>query len=506
MQASTGCGGVSVGSRRRHAIAGSTFLAAVAGLMACVSAAETPRAGRPRPPNVVVIFADDLGYADIGCFGADRILTPNLDRMAREGTRFTSFCVPQAVCTASRAGLLTGCYPNRVGMSGALNHTSQTGIHPSETLLSERLQARGYATAAYGKWHLGHHPPFWPTHRGFDDFFGIPYSNDNGPRHPVVRGLPPLPLYESERVVETDPDQSLFTRRITDKAVAFIDRNHDRPFFLYVPHVMPHVPIAASEAWRGKSGRGLYADVIGEIDWSVGEIIGAVAKAGIREQTLVVFTSDNGPFLSYGEHAGSAAPLREGKLTCFEGGVRVPCVMRWPGRIPAGRACDALLTTLDLCTTVAALCDAGPVAGKPVHASDGLDLSPLLFGEPGAVGRGSLWYYSGEELHAVREGDWKLHLPHEFLTVAGEPGRDGRPSSSAAVKPLQISESGIRGIASRHGYRVEQLPLSLFNLATDPGESRNLADLHPEVVARLMNVAEEARRELGDALTGAIGR
>src|SRR5581483_8294275 len=241
-----------------------------------------------------------------------------------------------------------GCYPNRVGMGGALNHTSTVGLSRRETLLSELCKTQGYATAIYGKWHLGHQPPFLPTRRGFDEWLGIPYSNDNGPLHPVIRGIPPLPLYENETVVEHDPDQSQFTRRFTERAVRFIDQHKDRPFILYVPHVMPHVPIFASARFRGTSGRGLYGDVIQELDWSVGEILAALRRNGLDDKTVVIFASDNGPFLSYGEHAGSAGKLRGGKLTTFEGGVRVPGIVRWPGHVPAGRVCGELVTTMDL--------------------------------------------------------------------------------------------------------------------------------------------------------------
>jgi arylsulfatase A-like enzyme/dienelactone hydrolase/glucose/arabinose dehydrogenase len=455
-----------------------------------------------RPPNVVVIMADDLGFGDVGCFGGTTIRTPNLDRMAAEGARFASFLVGQSVCTASRAALLTGCYPNRVGMAGALNHTSPTGIAPAERLLSERLKRRGYATACYGKWHLGLHPPFWPTFRGFDEFFGIPYSNDNGPLHPTVPTMPPLPLYDGVEVVEIDPDQGLFTRRFTERAVDFIARHRERPFFLYVPHVMPHVPIFASPEWHGRSGRGLYADVVEELDASVGTILEALKTHGIDDRTLVVFLSDNGPFLSYGEHAGSAAPFREGKLTTFEGGMRVPCIARWPGHVPAGRVVDEIVSTLDLCATVAALAGAEPVDRR----ADGLDVRPLLFGAPDGHGRETFLYYSGTELQAVREGDWKLHLPHDYLTVAAEPGRDGKPSNFGRMKPESMALSGVRGIASRHGYRVESLPLSLYNLADDPGEMHDVAAAHPDVVARLEAVAAEARADLGDSLTGVRGR
>lgn len=464
--------------------------------LALLGAAALAAAPAERP-NLVFIFADDLGYGDLGCYGASDIKTPHIDLLAREGTRFTDFYVAQPVCTASRAALLTGCYSNRVGMAGALNHTSTTGIHPREELLSDLYKKQGYATAIYGKWHLGHQPPFLPTRRGFDEWFGIPYSNDNGPLHPVTRGIPSLPLYENERVMELDPDQSQFTRRITERAVSFIERNKERPFFLYVPHIMPHVPIFASASFKGTSGRGLYGDVVQELDWSVGKIMAALHQHGLDEKTLVIFSSDNGPFLSYGEHAGSAGPLREGKLTTFEGGVRTPCIARWPAHVPAGRVSGEIVCAMDLYVTFARLIE----ASLPAVKLDGVDVTPLLLGEAGASGRDVLWYYSGEELQAVRQGDWKLHLPHEYLLVAGEPGKGGKPSNYGHLKPESIELSGIRGIASRHGYRVGKIGLSLYNVRNDAGERNNLAHERPEIVERLQKVAAAARTDLGDALT-----
>src|SRR5687768_15749677 len=254
------------------------------------SVAATP----PAAPNVVLIFVDDLGYADVGCYGAKDIRTPHIDRLAAEGSRFTSFYVGQAVCTASRAALLTGVYPNRIGMGGALNHTSTTGVHPTEKLLSNLFRDQGYATGIFGKWHLGHHRPFLPTRRGFDEWLGIPYSNDLGPLHPVTAGLPALPLYDGEEIIEGDPDQAHFTQRLTTRAISFIEKHRDRPFFVYLPHVMPHVPIFASEKFRGKSKGGLYGDVIEELDASVGEVMAALRLLGLDERTLVIFASDNG--------------------------------------------------------------------------------------------------------------------------------------------------------------------------------------------------------------------
>jgi arylsulfatase len=452
-------------------------------------------------PNVVFILTDDLGYGDLGCYGAKDIRTPHIDRLAAEGTKFTSFYVGQAVCTASRAALMTGSYPNRVAMSGALNHTSTTGLHPREKTLGQVFKDQGYATAMFGKWHLGHHPAFLPTRRGFDEWLGIPYSNDNGPLHPVTRGIPSLPLYDGEEVVEVDPDQSQFTARFTARAIAFIERHRDRPFFLYLPHVMPHVPIFASAKFRGTSGRGLYGDVVQELDWSVGEIMATLRRLGLDEKTLVLFSSDNGPFLSYGEHAGLSGPLREGKLTTFEGGMRTPCLVRWPGRVPAARVSDEPISTMDLHVTFAGLIG----AKLPEVTRDGRDLTPLLCGAPGAKGREEFWFYAGEELHAVRLGDWKLHVPHEYLTVAAEPGRGGKPSNWANMQPQSIENSGIRGIASRHGYRVAATGLALYNVRTDPGETREVAAAHPEIVARLQARVQAARADLGDALTKAKG-
>jgi arylsulfatase len=450
-------------------------------------------------PNVILILADDLGYSDLGCFGSKTIRTPNLDTMAGQGTRFTSFYVAQAVCSASRAALMTGCYPNRVSMQGALNHTSKEGIHPDELLLPEVLKREGYATAAFGKWHLGTAPMFHPLKNGFDEFWGIPYSNDNSKYHPSLAAeMPPLPLYEDEKVIETDPDQSQFTRRITEKAVSFIRRHEEKPFFLYVPHVMPHVPIFASERFAGKSPHGLYADVVEELDWSVGLILAAVQQAGIADKTLILFFSDNGPFLSYGNHAGSAAPLREGKLTSYEGGVRVPFIAHWPGKIPAGKVSDEVLSEMDLLPTLTQWLG---VPG-PTLKTDGRSVGDLLLGKEGAKSpHGALFFYAGTELQAIRNGEWKLHFPHPYITPHAEPGRDGKPSNWENMKPAAITQSGIQGIATRHGYKVAQQELALYNLQEDAGETKDVSAEHPDVVERLKKLAEPLRQELGDSLT-----
>jgi arylsulfatase len=314
--------------------------------------------------------------------------------------------------------------------------------------------------------------------------------------------MPPLPLYDGEKVAELDPDQSQFTKRFTERAIDFLERNAAHQFFLYVPHVMPHVPIFASEQFKGRSEAGLYGDVIEELDWSVGEILATLKRLKLDEQTLVIFISDNGPFLSYGEHAGSAKPFREGKLTAFEGGVRVPCIVRWPGKVPAGRVCDVPFVAMDWLPTLTEL------AGGKLSANtiDGLSVKGLLLGEPAAPPpHKAIFYYSGSELQAVRSGDWKLHFPHSYLTVAAEPGRNGKPSNWGKLAPKSITQSGVEGIASRHGYRVGQLELSLFHLSDDPGEQHNVAAEHPDIVERLSKMAEPIRADLGDALQGNTG-
>ncbi|PQO35974.1 arylsulfatase [Bremerella cremea] len=460
-------------------------------------------AAEERLPNVVLIVTDDMGYADMSSQGAKDFATPNLDHLAKQGTRFTDFYVAQPVCTASRAAFLSGCYPNRLSLQGALNHTSKNGIHPDEYLLPEMFKDMGYATAGMGKWHLGTVMEFWPTRNGFDEWFGTPYSNDNTKYHPVLADeMPPFPLYEGEKVIELDPDQTLFTKRITEKAVSFIERNAERPFFLYVPHIMPHVPIFASEEFRGRTEHGLYGDVIEEVDWSVGEIMRTLDRLKLTDDTIVIFFSDNGPWPSYGEHAGSAGPFREGKLTTFEGGVRVPCIMRWPGHIPADRVCAEPLMAIDLVPTLTKI-----IGGKmPMKKIDGVDISAVMLGEENAKSpHDALFFYGGTGLQAVRSGKWKLHFPHPYITVAGEPGKGGKPSNWGKNQAQSITQSGIEGIASRHGGRVEEIELSLFDITKDPGETNNLAAQYPEVVARLKKLAEPIREELGDSLTGVEG-
>ncbi len=435
-----------------------------------------------RLPNVIIIYADDLGYADIGSFGATGYKTPHLDRMAAEGVRLTDFYVAQAVCSASRAALLTGCYPNRIGIQGALDHRSQFGINANEMTIAEVLKTRGYATAIFGKWHLGHHPQFLPVQHGFDEFFGLPYSNDMWPNHPTSKAYyPELPLIEGEKVIQLNPDQSQLTTWYTERAVKFIEKNRNKPFFLYLPHAMPHVPLFVSDKFKGKTERGLFGDVIEEIDWSVGQVLETIKKNGVDNETLVIFTSDNGPWLSYGNHAGSAKPLRAGKQTAFEGGVRVPFVARWPGKIPARSVVSAEAMMIDLLPTVARLAGAGLPKDRLI---DGHDIWPMLSGSRNRQSpHDALYFYWGKELHAVRSGKWKLHFPHGWNEVV-EPGGDSKP-----------------GRAQR-----QEIGLSLFDLEKDIGETQNVAEQNPDVVKRLTALAEKAREDLGDSLTAREGK
>ena len=444
----------------------------------------------PALPNVVIVFADDLGYGDLGCYGARGYETPHLDRVAREGTRFSNFHVAQPVCSASRAALLTGCYPNRIGIHGALGPAARHGIHPDETTLAEVFKTRGYATGMAGKWHLGHLPEFLPTRHGFDEYLGLPYSNDMWPHHPEARpgAYPPLPLIEGEKVIDpevTREDQTQLTTRYTERAVSFIERHKDRPFFFYLAHSMPHVPLFVSDKFRGKTRRGLFGDVISEIDWSVGQVTAALKRHGLERKTLVVFTSDNGPWLSYGEHAGSAGPFREGKGTCWEGGTRVPCIARWPGRIPAGRTSAAMWMTIDLLPTLAGLID----APLPQAKLDGLNVWPLVSGVPDTRNPHTayLFYYQQNQLQAVSDGEgrYKVLLPHQYRTLEGRPGgKDGKPA--------------------RYGTRALDAP-ELYDLREDEGERRNVAAERPEILKTLLAAAEEARSDLGDSLLSRTG-
>ncbi|MFQ5732864.1 MAG: sulfatase [Planctomycetaceae bacterium] len=444
--------------------------------------AESSRSGtNERPPNVIVVFCDDMGYADIGPFGAKGDKTPNLDRMAREGMKFTSFVVARSVCSPSRAALLTGCYPLRVGVPGNFGPGSRTGLHPDEMTLAELVKQRSYATAMLGKWHLGHRPKFLPVAQGFDEWYGLPYSHDMWPYHPeqgVRYRFPDLPLMEGTKVVNPrmqPKDVSRLTTQYTKRAVAFIKRSHKRPFLLYLAHAMPHVPLFVSKRHAGKTKRGLYGDVISEIDWSMGRILDTLRALKIDKQTLVIFTSDNGPWLLYGDHAGSARPLREGKGTPFEGGYRVPCVMWWPGKIPADSVCSELASTIDILPTVAHLTG----ARLPKRKIDGKNIWPLMAGRKGARSpHDAFYYYSGLRLSGIRSGRWKLMFAQTF-GKPDPPGKNGKPGRRT------------RG----------RIPLSLFDLEADVGERKNVADKHPTVVKRLQQLAKHMRDRLGDGRT-----
>jgi arylsulfatase A len=472
-------------------------------LLLCFTAAflaPVQAAGASKLPNIVLIFTDDQGYADVGVFGAKGFRTPNLDRLATQGRIFRNFHVAQPVCSASRAALLTGCYPNRVGIQGALGPRAKVGLNSQEMTLAELVKQRGYATAIFGKWHLGSEPPFLPLNHGFDEYFGLPYSNDMWPLHPDLvklapgdekrkRGYPDLPLLENGTVVipkVTHTEQNQLTTWYTERAVKFIEKHKQQPFFLYLAHNMPHVPLHVSDKFRGKTEHGLYGDVIAEIDWSVGQVLEALERTGVAEQTWVIFTTDNGPWLSYGSHGGSATPLREGKGTCWEGGTRVPCIMRWPGKIPPGTESKDMLMTIDLLPTIAKRID----ASLPKHKIDGLDVWPIISGARRARNPHSAYYfyYEANQLQAVMSGDgrWKLQLPHSYRSLAGKPGGQG-------------------GVPAPYQSRKIETP-ELYDLVNDIGEQKDLAAEHPKIVKQLQEEGRKAREELGDALLEAAGK
>ncbi len=442
-------------------------------------------------PNVVIVFIDDEGYGDVGCYGATGFETPNLDKIASKGMRFTNFYSAQPVCSASRAGLLTGCYPNRIGFSGALFPNDTIGINPNELTIAEMFKEQGYATACFGKWHLGWQKEFLPLQNGFDEYTGLPYSNDmwpndnaTGARLPVSeeRGkFPVLPLIEGNEVVDTIgslKDQDKLTTLYTEKAVDFINRNAHNPFFLYIPHTMAHIPLGVSDKFRGKSEQGLYGDVMMEIDWSVGEISKALEKNNLTDNTILIFTTDNGPWLNYGNHAGSSGGLREGKTTSWEGGQRVPFIIRWPGKTPEGTICNKLACAIDLLPTLASIIN-GRLSDNKI---DGVDISSLWKGEFKSEPRETILYYYGKNnLNAVRKGNWKLVLPHTWYSYNTKPGMNGYA-----------------------GARVEMTieKAELYNMMRDPGEQYNVIEYYPEKVKELMEIVLKSREELGDLNVG----
>ena len=441
---------------RRHFLGG-TLMLGLGGAGVATSAVSDSK------PNFIVILCDNLGYGDVGCFGSDLHKTPNIDRMAAEGMRFTDFYSTSGVCTPSRASLMTGCYPRRVNMhisddgGAVLRPVSRKGLNPDEVTIAELLKTRGYATACIGKWHLGDQLPFLPRRQGFDYYLGIPYSDDMTQR--PGRDWPPLPLMENEQVIEAPVDRDLLTKRYTEKAIEFITANKNRPFFVYLPHAMPgstKTPFA-SERFRGRSANGLWGDSVEELDWSTGEILRAVKQLGLDNRTLVVWVSDNGA-PRRDPPQGLNLPLAGWGYTTSEGGQRVPCIMRWPGRIPAGKTCAELCTMMDLLPTLARLAGAEVPNDRII---DGQDIRPLMAGEPGARSPyKAFYYYHIEQLQAVRSGRWKLYLP-----LAGEKRK-----------------SSVR----------------LYDLKADLAETTNLAGKHHAVATRLLALAEQAREDIGD--------
>ena len=425
---------------------------------------------REGPPNIVVIFADDLGYGDVGVFGGTRARTPHLDRMAAEGLRLTSF-YSFPTCSPSRAALLTGCYPPRVGIPKVLGPPSaewtkkrQYGLHPDEELLPELLKDAGYATGMVGKWHLGHFPETRPLEQGFDEWLGIPYSNDMIPK----QGYPDLALFQDRDTLELNPDQTDLTKRFADRSVRFVREHAGEPFFLYVAPSMPHVPLFTTEESAGRSGTGIFGDVIEEVDDLVGAILAELEAQGIDDNTLVLFTSDNGPWLSYGNHAGSAGPFRAGKGTTYEGGMRVPFIARWPGGIPAATSSHAPMMLIDVLPTLADITS----VDLPERKIDGRSLAPL-FTSTIAPATAPLYYFREGKLGAVREGKWKLMIPH------------------GTRKVRTVGNDGERG-----EYDYFDTETELYNVVEDPAERYNVLADHPEVAARLAALIEAKSVEI----------
>ena len=427
-----------------------------------------------KPPNFIVIFTDDQGYEDLGCFGSPKIKTPHLDQLAADGRKFTSFYSANSVCSPSRASLMTGCYPVRVSIPGVLFPRHDIGLNPDEITIADLLKTKSYATACIGKWHIGHKPKFLPTSQGFDSYYGIPYSNDmtidpeaklaeninlrEGFTLDRIRNEKPkknlVPLMRNEEVIEYPCDQTTLTKRYTEEAVKFIEENKKRPFFLYLPHTMPHIPLFASENFKGKSKRGPYGDTIEEIDWSVGEIMKALRKNNLDENTLVVYTSDNGPWKLKGGRGGSANPLRGYKFQTYEGGMRVPCIMHWKGKIPPGSSCDEIAATIDLLPTIAGLSGVELPNDRTI---DGKNIWPLISGKEGAKTPHEIYFfYKGNSLESARQGKWKLR-------------RSGKKSQS----------------------------IELYDLASDISESNNLAQeneaLTNEIIQKMNSFDEKLK-------------
>ena len=430
---------------------------------AALHAAET----KPAKPTIVVILIDDMGYGDVGPFGSKLNRTPNLDRMATEGMKLTSFYAAP-VCTPSRAQMMTGCYAKRVSLPNVIFPSCPIGISAKEHTVAELLKQQGYATMAIGKWHLGDQPEFLPTRHGFDHYLGLPYSNDmGGTGKPGPQGnvRPPLPLVRDGKVIEAPADQDTLTARYTEEATKFIATNKDRPFFLYLPHTAVHVPLHPGEQFKGKSANGTYGDWVEEVDWSVGRVLDTLRNLKLDDHTLVLFTSDNGPWIFMGKNGGVAGPLRGGKGTTWEGGMREPTIAWWPGKIAAGSACDAPLSEIDVLPTVVKL------AGGAVptdHAIDGKDIWPLLSGQSKRSPHEALFYFNGNQLQAVRSGPWKLAIT-----------RQGTGLPKGAAEP--VKHTGPR----------------LYNLDTDIGELSDVAAQRPDIVARLQRFVVQMDSDLG---------
>jgi arylsulfatase A len=451
------------------------FLRGGAGL-GLAAAMGLPRAfGAGKKPNFVIIFLDDSGWADFHPFGNPAYATPNVERLASQGCRFNNFYVPQAICSASRSALLSGCYPGRTKVFGAHGPRAR-GLDPSFATMGQVMKGAGYRTAVFGKWHIGDQPETRPPARGFDESCGLMYSNDMWefhPENPQAYSKYPLQFWENGKIkIErvTPEHQPFLTTWYTEHAVDFIERNKKDPFLLYVPHSMPHVPIFRSKKFEGKSGAGVYGDVMMEIDWSVGEIMGALKKAGVENDTMVIMTSDNGPWISYGNHAGKT-PYREAKGTGFDGGTRSACIMRYPGKIRAGSASTRAMCTVDIMPTLAHLAGA-PLPKNPI---DGMNVWDLITAKPGAKNPHDFYpFCTGPNFEGVISGDgrWKLHVPHAYRTLV-EAGNDGKPGK----------------------YRQTEIQLSLFDMEADPKETTNVIDKYPEVATRLKGFAEQHRKE-----------
>ena len=436
------------------------------------------------PPNIVFILADDLGYGDLSSYGSDKVSTFHLDQMAREGIKLTSYYAAQPVCSASRAAILTGSYPNRIGIHNAFGPNSKTGLNFNELTIAEMLKNNGYNTGIFGKWHLCSSKKYFPTNHGFDEFYGILYSNDMWRWHPESPQSYPedLLLYQNENPVKELIDQSDLTKDITTKSIEFIKKNKENPFFLYIAHPQPHVPLFVSKEFKDKTGNGLYADVISEIDYSVGRVLQSLEENGLSENTIVVFTSDNGPWLSYGNHSGSSGIYREGKGTTWEGGVRVPSIIKYPKKLKSN-VIDEPVMGIDWLPTFAHITNSNLSENK----IDGKNIWPLLSGETDKSPHEELYfYYRVNELHSIRMNDWKIHFSRTYRSLNGKNG-------------------GMNGMPVKYEMNLIEKN-ELYNLKDDPEEKNNVYDKFPEIASKMEGLGKRARAELGDNLTGFTGK